>query len=77
MVLAILRAESLSEVPVIGRMIAASERRAHAEADGSDGDEASGASLLPDPEHCTPTGAPEHRDVPVAPVAPGATAERG
>ena len=35
-VLAILRAESLSEVPVIGRMIAASERRAHAAGDSSD-----------------------------------------
>jgi lysylphosphatidylglycerol synthetase-like protein (DUF2156 family) len=45
-VLAILRAESLSEVPVIGRMIAASERRAHAgDAPGPDDD--SGASLLP------------------------------
>jgi len=46
-VLAILRVESLSEVPVIGRMIAASERRAHA-GGGADGDDAgSGASLLP------------------------------
>jgi len=43
--LAILRAESLSEFPVIGRMIAASERRAHAGADDPDSD--SGASLLP------------------------------
>ena len=39
-VLAILRAESLSEVPVIGRMIAASERRAHAAAGGSEGGDA-------------------------------------
>ncbi len=46
-VLAILRAESLSEVPVIGRMIAASERRAHAAGDSPDADAASGASLLP------------------------------
>ena len=35
-VVAILRAESLSEVPVIGRMIAASERRAHAGGDDPD-----------------------------------------
>jgi lysylphosphatidylglycerol synthetase-like protein (DUF2156 family) len=48
-VLAILRAESLSEVPVIGRMIAASERRAHAgeESTAAGVDAASGASLLP------------------------------
>jgi lysyl-tRNA synthetase class 2 len=46
-VLAILRAESLSEVPVIGRMIAASERRAHAAADCADPDDDTGASLLP------------------------------
>jgi hypothetical protein len=50
-VLAILRAESLSEVPVIGRMIAASDRRAHAAADALDAetgaDTGSGASLLP------------------------------
>jgi lysylphosphatidylglycerol synthetase-like protein (DUF2156 family) len=45
-VLAILRAESLSEVPVIGRLIAASDRRAHAH-DATDG---SGASLLPGPD---------------------------
>ncbi len=45
-VVAILRAESLSEVPVIGRMIAASERRAHAASESTD-DEQSGASLLP------------------------------
>ena len=45
-VLAIVRAESLSEVPVIGRMIAASERRAHA-GDGPASDADSGASLLP------------------------------
>ena len=55
-VLAILRAESLSEVPVIGRMIAASDRRAHAGLDGA-GAAASteadtGASLLPGPDHC-------------------------
>jgi hypothetical protein len=42
-----LRAESLSEFPVIGRMIAASERRAHAAGDSADADAASGASLLP------------------------------
>jgi lysylphosphatidylglycerol synthetase-like protein (DUF2156 family) len=46
-VLAILRAESLSEVPVIGRMIAASERRAHAADEGPGADGPSGASLLP------------------------------
>lgn len=45
--LAILRAESLSEVPVIGRMIAASERRAHATADDADSESDTGASLLP------------------------------
>ncbi len=44
---AILRAESLSEFPVIGRMIAASERRAHAASENPDSDEQSGASLLP------------------------------
>ena len=44
-VLAILRAESLSEVPVIGRMIAASDRRAHG-ARGRRGSD-SGATLLP------------------------------
>ncbi|HEY5026153.1 MAG TPA: phosphatidylglycerol lysyltransferase domain-containing protein [Acidimicrobiales bacterium] len=44
-VLAILRAESLSEVPVLGRMIAASERRAHATDDDPASD--TGASLLP------------------------------
>jgi lysylphosphatidylglycerol synthetase-like protein (DUF2156 family) len=51
-VLAILRAESLSEVPVIGRMIAASDRRAHAglEADGAVGAADTGASLLPGPD---------------------------
>jgi lysylphosphatidylglycerol synthetase-like protein (DUF2156 family) len=46
-VLAILRAESLSEVPVIGRMIAASDRRAHASTDALGGDAESGSSLLP------------------------------
>ncbi len=46
-VLALLRAESLSEVPVIGRMIAASERRAHATADSVDLSTESGATLLP------------------------------
>ncbi|MGH9018023.1 MAG: hypothetical protein ACRDY1_09785, partial [Acidimicrobiales bacterium] len=51
-VLSILRAESLSEVPVIGRMIAASDRRAHAAAgsNGADPDTDSGASLLPGPD---------------------------
>jgi lysylphosphatidylglycerol synthetase-like protein (DUF2156 family) len=50
-VLAILRAESLSEVPVIGRMIAASDRRAHAAlvADGAVAGD-TGASLLPGPD---------------------------
>ncbi|HUI03974.1 MAG TPA: phosphatidylglycerol lysyltransferase domain-containing protein, partial [Acidimicrobiales bacterium] len=46
-VLAILRAESLSEVPVIGRMIAASERRAHAAASAEGGGLGGGESLLP------------------------------
>jgi len=66
-VLAILRAESLSEVPVIGRMIAASERRAHAGED--DPDSESGASLLPvdpvpaadDTVHPSLTPHPSHR----------------
>jgi lysyl-tRNA synthetase class 2 len=53
-VLAILRAESLSEVPVIGRMIAASERRAHAGSEGSEA--ASAVSLLPLPEECPESG---------------------
>jgi len=44
-VVAILRAESLSEVPVIGRMIAASDRRSHSGGPGAS--EESGASLLP------------------------------
>jgi lysylphosphatidylglycerol synthetase-like protein (DUF2156 family) len=48
-VLSILRAESLSEVPVIGRMIAASDRRAHAAQD-TEGVGATGASLLPGPD---------------------------
>jgi len=73
-VLAILRAESLAEVPVIGRMIAASERRAHAAGDGPGGDDASGATLLPDPEQCVGPDAPEPGH---APVAPGAAAEHG
>jgi lysylphosphatidylglycerol synthetase-like protein (DUF2156 family) len=47
-VLSILRAESLSEVPVIGRMIAASDRRAHAGLDEGPG--GTGASLLPGPD---------------------------
>lgn len=50
-VLAILRAESLSEVPVIGRMIAASDRRARGGA-GAAGSDASAASLLPSSEEC-------------------------
>ncbi len=45
--LAILRAESMWEVPVIGRVIAASDRRAHEAADSGDAGD-SGASLLPD-----------------------------
>jgi hypothetical protein len=52
-VLAILRAESLSEVPVIGRMIAASDRRAHAGLETT-GDSGTGASLLPEPDECAP-----------------------
>jgi hypothetical protein len=54
-VLAILRAESLSEVPVIGRMIAASDRRAHAtDGVGANGEAESGASLLPSPDRIVP-----------------------
>ena len=54
-VLAILRAESLSEVPVIGRMIAASDRRAHAsDGAGANGEADSGASLLPGPAELVP-----------------------
>jgi lysylphosphatidylglycerol synthetase-like protein (DUF2156 family) len=45
-VLAILRAESLAEVPVIGRMIAASDRRARLGA-RSTNEDATGASFLP------------------------------
>jgi Phosphatidylglycerol lysyltransferase, C-terminal len=70
-VLAILRAESLSEVPVIGRMIAASERRAHAAADTLDDDTGTGASLLrlqtpgPDGDRvCDPTGDAPCADAP-------------
>ncbi len=68
-VLAILRAESLSEVPVIGRMIAASDRRAHAglEANGLSG---TGASLLPDPDQVAPVAvAPDASDASDASVA--------
>ena len=57
-VLAILRAESLSEVPVIGRMIAASDRRAHAGAgDGAEGGEALLPFAEPVDEH---VGEPAH-----------------
>ena len=45
-VLAILRAESLAEVPVIGRMIAASDRRARMGAGGAYEDAAK-SPLLP------------------------------
>jgi hypothetical protein len=55
-VLAILRAESLSEVPVIGRMIAASDRRAHAGLEAA-ADSGSGASLLPELDQCEPSPA--------------------
>jgi len=48
-VLVILKAESLAEVPVIGRMIAASDRRAHA---GTTDKDATGISLLPLPDQC-------------------------
>jgi lysylphosphatidylglycerol synthetase-like protein (DUF2156 family) len=64
-VLAILRAESLSEVPVIGRMIAASDRRAQAGQEGmgasAGGEAATGASLLPGPD--------DYVEPPVAPKA--------
>jgi hypothetical protein len=46
--LAILRAESLAEVPVIGRMIAASDRRARLRVHGVHKDD-TGISLLPRP----------------------------
>ncbi|HLI72836.1 MAG TPA: phosphatidylglycerol lysyltransferase domain-containing protein [Acidimicrobiales bacterium] len=65
-VLAILRAESLSEVPVIGRMIAASDRRAHA----GDDDAASGASLLPLPEQCPEQSPGEQSPGERSPVGP-------
>jgi lysylphosphatidylglycerol synthetase-like protein (DUF2156 family) len=55
-VLSILRAESLSEVPVIGRMIAASDRRAHA--DDAAGPAGTGASLLPGPDEYIETTEP-------------------
>jgi lysylphosphatidylglycerol synthetase-like protein (DUF2156 family) len=72
-VLAILRAESLSEVPVIGRMIAASDRRAHSQ-DGTDAAD-SGASLLPDAdENLAETSASAVPAAPVPPVAPVASA---
>ncbi len=60
-VLSILRAESLSEVPVIGRMIAASDRRAHAalENAGPAGIADTGASLLPAPDQCEAAPAPD------------------
>ena len=61
-VLAILRAESLAEVPVIGRMIAASDRRARLRKSRSDQD-STGISLLPLPEDC-----PE--DLSASPVVP-------
>lgn len=69
-VLAILRAESISELPVIGRMIAASERRAHAAADGPESSTESGASLLP-----IELSAPEDADAEYPPLAPH-TSER-
>jgi lysylphosphatidylglycerol synthetase-like protein (DUF2156 family) len=59
-VLSILRAESLSEVPVIGRMIAASDRRAHAGDDA--GPAGTGASLLPGPDEFVETGAPRRSE---------------
>jgi len=62
-VLAILRAESLSEVPVIGRMIAASDRRQRSGVEGADQD-ATGISLLPTAAEC-----PEK--VSASPLAPG------
>ncbi|HXQ61760.1 MAG TPA: phosphatidylglycerol lysyltransferase domain-containing protein [Acidimicrobiales bacterium] len=74
-VLAILRAESLSEVPVIGRMIAASDRRAHASAEAAAaGNGDSGASLLPDLDECVgpaaPTADPGPVPVPGSAVGP-------
>jgi lysylphosphatidylglycerol synthetase-like protein (DUF2156 family) len=65
-VLAILRAESLSEVPVIGRLIAASDRRAHAH-DAADG---SGASLLPGPDEYDDAGPTSSDDSAAAGPAP-------
>ncbi|HXQ75381.1 MAG TPA: phosphatidylglycerol lysyltransferase domain-containing protein [Acidimicrobiales bacterium] len=74
-VLAILRAESLSEVPVIGRMIAASDRRAHAGLEGvGAGPAETGASLLPGPDDChepVATPGPEPGEAPVLGSATG------
>jgi lysylphosphatidylglycerol synthetase-like protein (DUF2156 family) len=61
-VLAILRAESLAEVPVIGRMIAASDRRARL-GPRSTNEDATGASFLP--PHST-----SENKVSASPVAP-------
>jgi lysylphosphatidylglycerol synthetase-like protein (DUF2156 family) len=78
-VLAILRAESLSEFPVIGRMIAASERRAHAAADAdpdAPDSAASGATLLRlDPPRPEEAGPLEDNGPVEAPLAPH-TSER-
>jgi lysylphosphatidylglycerol synthetase-like protein (DUF2156 family) len=76
-VLSILRAESLSEVPVIGRMIAASDRRAHA---GLDPDGGTGASLLPGPddveEPADPLDTASHQTASSTPVLGSAGSKR-
>jgi hypothetical protein len=78
-VLAILRAESLSEVPVIGRVIAVSDRRAHATGGSPNDDATSGASLLPlsseHGDHAHGVGDTEGTNAP-APVSHG-RAHRG
>jgi lysylphosphatidylglycerol synthetase-like protein (DUF2156 family) len=62
-VLAILRAESLAEVPVIGRMIAASDHRARLGARNAH-EGATGTSFLPLPSE-------SEQKVPTSPVTPG------
>ncbi len=62
-VLAILRAESLAEVPVIGRMIAASDHRARLGARSAH-EGATGTSFLPLPSE-------SEQKVPTSPVTPG------
>jgi lysylphosphatidylglycerol synthetase-like protein (DUF2156 family) len=79
-VLAILRAESLSEVPVIGRMIAASDRRAHSEDEVPDAT-VTGASLLPGADECPEAPAPAGQratgsETPTQPATPAPVGAR-